>query len=247
LATIHLTGHRGAGGEAPENTLSGFRYAKGLGLSAVELDVHLSRDDQLVVIHDATVDRTTNGTGQVAGFTAAELAALDARGAFPDWPEPCGVPALAAVLDIVGDLDRIQVEIKRDEHVRLERLVPSVLRLIAARGLLDRVVVTSFEPAALELVQRHAPKQTRGYIGAWDSPDFLDTALQLGCRWAHVSSWNSSAEMVAACHDADLGVFGWPCNDEETLTRLLRWKVDGFTTDYPTAIGAVFARSGATG
>lgn len=242
MRRIQLTGHRGAGGEAPENTLSGFRYAKRLGLTAVEFDIHLSRDDQLVVIHDATVDRTTNGSGPVADFTAAELAALDARAAFPDWPEPCGVPTLPEVLDVIGDLERVQVEIKRDERERLERLVPAVLRLVSERGLTDRVVVTSFEPVALELVQRHAPLQPRGYIGAWDSQDFLDTAVRLGCRWAHVSSRTGAADTVAACHAAGLGVFGWPCNDEATLRRLLVWGVDGFTTDHPTAMRSVLER-----
>ncbi|MBA2277072.1 MAG: glycerophosphodiester phosphodiesterase [Chloroflexia bacterium] len=236
MPSIRLTGHRGARGEAPENTLSGFAYAKRLGLTAVEFDVHLSRDGELVVIHDATVDRTTNGSGPVADFTAAELAALDARASVPDWPEPCGVPTLAQVLDIVGGLETLLVEIKRDEPARLERVVPAVLRLLGERGLTDRVIVTSFEPVALELVQHHAPGQTRGYIGAWDGPDFLETALRLGCRSAHVSSRGGSAEMVAACHTAGLGVFGWPCNDEETLHRLLAWGVDGFTTDQPTAL-----------
>src|SRR5262245_48572737 len=89
-----IFGHRGAKGEAPENTLSGFSYARSVGVEAFELDVHLSADHELMVIHDATVDRTTNGNGPVAGFTAAELAALDARAGFAAWGVPVGVPRL---------------------------------------------------------------------------------------------------------------------------------------------------------
>ncbi len=222
--------------------MCGFRYAKGIGLTAVELDVHLSRDGELVVIHDATVDRTTYGTGPVANFTAAELAALDARAAFPGWSERCGVPTLAEVLDVVDDLEFLQIEIKRDEPIRLERVVPAVLSLIGERGLAGRVRITSFEPTALSLVQRHAPEQTRGYLGAWDSQEYLDTAIRLGCRWAHVAPHTSSAEMVAACRAAGLGVFGWRCNDEQALDRLLAWGVDGFTTDYPTTIRTALGR-----
>ena len=242
MSSIRLTGHRGAGGEAPENTLSGFRYAKGIGLTAVEFDVRLSRDGELVVIHDATVDRTTNGTGLVADFTAADLAALDARAGFPDWPETCGVPTLIEVLDVVDDLAYLQIEIKRDELIRLERLVPAVLRLIGERGLTDSVRITSFEPTALALVQRQAPGQACGYLGAWDSPEYLETARHLGCRWAHVSPHTSSAEMVAACRAAGLGVFGWGCNNQQALDRLLAWGVDGFTTDYPTTMRTALRR-----
>ena len=87
-------GHRGARAEAPENTVAGFRYARGIGLTAVEFDVRLTRDDRLVVIHDKTVDRTTDGTGAVADLTYRRIAGFDARGPFTDWPEPCRVPTL---------------------------------------------------------------------------------------------------------------------------------------------------------
>src|SRR5687768_9710541 len=84
-----LLGHRGARFEAPENTLPGFRYAIDLGLEAVEFDLRLTRDGEVVVIHDETVDRTTNGTGAVADLTLGEVQRLDARSIFPDWPESC--------------------------------------------------------------------------------------------------------------------------------------------------------------
>ena len=91
-------GHRGARGEAPENTLSGFGFALGLGVDGLELDVRLSADGQLVVIHDETVDRTTDAAGPVAAFRADQLARLDARGSCPEWPQRVGVPTLEQVL-----------------------------------------------------------------------------------------------------------------------------------------------------
>ena len=98
---MQLIGHRGARFEAPENTLAGFRHAIELGLSAVEFDVRVTRDNELVVIHDATVDRTTDGTGEVSSFSLAELRELDARAEFSDWPEVCQIPTLSEVLDVV--------------------------------------------------------------------------------------------------------------------------------------------------
>ncbi|MGB3329490.1 MAG: glycerophosphodiester phosphodiesterase family protein, partial [Thermomicrobiales bacterium] len=86
-APITLVGHRGAAFEAPENTLAGFRHAVDLGLRCVEFDIRLTADDQLAVIHDATVDRTTNGRGRVADHTMADLARLDARAIHDQWPE----------------------------------------------------------------------------------------------------------------------------------------------------------------
>ncbi len=87
-----IYGHRGARGEAPENTLAGFHRALAAGASRVELDLRLSSDEELVVIHDETVNRTTDGRGLVAHKSVAELARLDARRAGPDWPDPQSVP-----------------------------------------------------------------------------------------------------------------------------------------------------------
>src|SRR5688572_2391261 len=102
-----LYGHRGAGGEAPENTEAAFRYARALYLDGVQLDVRLSSDDELVVIHDETVDRTTTSRGRVASMKASKLAGLDARGNFPGWPEPVGVPTLDDAFDSSSGIPRI--------------------------------------------------------------------------------------------------------------------------------------------
>lgn len=231
-----IIGHRGARNEAPENTLAGFRHALGLGLTAVEFDIRLSRDHELVVIHDATVDRTTNGGGNVADLSLAELQALDARAQFHDWPESCTIPTLTEVLDLLGDRVTMLIEIKKDTPDRMETIVRQLIPRIDDRGIGERVIVTSFDPVALEIVQRLAPGQSRGYIGAWDSPAFLDTALDLGCVQADMNVASSSAGIVAAARDAGLRTVGWPCNDETALRTLLDWRVDAITTDEPTAI-----------
>lgn len=210
-------GHRGARGEAPENTLPGFTYARQAGVAAFELDVRLSADDQLVVIHDATVDRTTTATGPVAGFTAAELAALDARAAFPEWPTPAGVPRLADVLDAYAGTMRFAIEIKTDEPGRLERVGGLLAAAIGRYGLLGRVAVSSFDPLALEIVRRLAP----------------DVPLGRG-----------SAEIVKEAQANGLRVVGWLGNTPEDLERLLAWGVDGITSDYPSRALAFLGQRG---
>lgn len=233
---FQLIAHRGARGEAPENTIPGFRYARGLGLEAVELDVRLSRDGQLMVIHDDTVDRTTNATGPVSLFTAAELAALDARGSCPGWPDTTGVPTLEDTLGAILAFPRIQVEIKKDTPERMEAIIVSLLETIREHDIADRVILSSFEETAIEIIAARAPGQARAYIGAYDSGDFLETALRHGCTQADISLTTGTKEIVARAHERGLRVVGFQCNDADALARALDWGMDGATTDYPSTI-----------
>lgn len=234
---MQVIGHRGARFEAPENTLAGFAHAIALGLAAVEFDIRLSRDGELVVIHDATVDRTTDGSGAVSSFTAAELAALDARAGFADVALPCGVPAFDEVLDLLAPSGLgMMIEIKQDTPGREERIVVGVLERLRARNLTDRATITSFDPVALDAVAREAPGQRRGYIGAWDDEAFLETALRLGCAQADMHHTTASAAMVAKAHAAGLTVVGWPCNTPEEVALLTGWGVDAVTSDAPTLV-----------
>ncbi|MGB3327795.1 MAG: glycerophosphodiester phosphodiesterase family protein [Thermomicrobiales bacterium] len=240
---MQVIGHRGARHEAPENTLAGFAHAIALGLPAVEFDIRLSRDGELVVIHDATVDRTTTATGEVSAFTVAELAALDARSGFDAVPLPCGVPTFDAVLDLLAPAGLgMMIEIKQDAPEREERIVGGILARLRARSLTHRATITSFDPVALSFVARDAPEQRRGYIGAWDSDAFLETALRLGCVQVDMHHTTASAAMVAKAHAAGLAVVGWPCNTPEEIDLLRGWGVDAVTSDAPTLVQAALAR-----
>ena len=231
---VLLFGHRGARGEAPENTLPGFAHAYAAGVRAFELDVRLTANDRLAVLHDATVDRTTNGRGAVSTFTSARLARLDARADFGDWPEPCGVPLLDEVLEAYATNVRFAIEIKSDTPGRLERVATLVGGAIARFGIQERVAITSFDATALELMRIAAPHVPRVYIGAYDTPAFLETALALGCVQADIPLKRSSVEMVRAAQAVGLRVVGWLGNTREDLAALLEWSVDGIPTDHPT-------------
>jgi glycerophosphoryl diester phosphodiesterase len=243
---VLVFGHRGARGEAPENTLAGFAYALRQGVLALELDVRLSADGDLAVIHDATVDRTTDGTGPVAAFTAAELSRLDARGAHPEWPAPVGVPRLSEALDATAGRARLAIEIKTDAPERLERVCAALVERLRGRAS-RRVTVTSFDPAALEIMRRLAPGLPRAYIGAFDTPAFLETALRLECRQADVPVARGAPEVVRGAQANGLRVVGWPGNTEDELETLLRWGVDGVTSDFPgRALSFLRARGAST-
>jgi glycerophosphoryl diester phosphodiesterase len=240
-----LFGHRGARGEAPENTLTGFAYARRIGVDAFEFDVHLSADGELVVIHDPTVDRTTNGTGRVADMTATELAQLDARAAFPEWPEPAGVPPLTEVLDVVAGARHLEIEIKTATPERLERVVRRLLALIERYGIGERTTVSSFDPVALEIVWRLAQRQRRGFIAEFAGPADLETAFRLRCAQVDVPLKTGSPAVVAAAHAQGLTVTGWQGNTVDDLRTLLAWGVDQITSDYPSLAMAVLREAGA--
>jgi glycerophosphoryl diester phosphodiesterase len=208
MKTPILFGHRGAKGEAPENTLSGFAFARSVGVEAFELDVRLSADDEIMVIHDADVDRTTNGHGPVASFTASELATLDARAAFPTWGVPVGVPRLVDILNLFADTTTFQIEIKTDAPARLEIVSRKLVELIARYGIEGRTAVASFDPEALRILKRIAPEIPRAYIGAYDAPHFLETALELGCLGACIPLKTSTKATVATARERGLHVTG---------------------------------------
>jgi len=150
---IRILGHRGARDLWPENSITGFRNAIGLGVDAVELDIHLSRDGEIVVMHDTTLERTTLGSGLVQDRTAAELAATLLR----DTAE--GVPTLAAVLDVFQAAStELFIEIKTDV---VGRAYPGVERrivdMLTRRGMIGRAGVVCFVPDILETVRRIEP------------------------------------------------------------------------------------------
>lgn len=152
---VMTIGHRGARNLWPENSLDGFRRTKALGVEGVELDIHLSSDGELMVIHDPLLDRTTEGTGPVSAKTAAELAATRLRDGQGE-----GVPTLDAVLDIYKDSGiELHLEIKTDAlgypHKGLEQRLVEKVR---ARKLEKQAVLTCFVPEVLETVRRHGPE-----------------------------------------------------------------------------------------
>ena len=240
---MRIIGHRGAKAEAPENTLCGFSHALNLGLRTIEFDVRLTQDDQAIIMHDATVDRTTNGTGPVADLPAAYLATLDARSDFPNWPTPCGVPTLAATLDLLAPLDIIQIEFKTDAPERLDRLARITKPLIEERSLGHKVVFTSFDPVALEILLHHCPTIRRGYIGPWDTQEFVDQAHELKCWHAEVFR-TATPDRVKFLQDEGFYVVRSPCTPDLAPSSLA-WGVDAIITDHPTTLRDTLLQSGA--
>ncbi|MGW1341848.1 glycerophosphodiester phosphodiesterase [Kribbella sp. NPDC002412] len=216
-----ITGHRGALGTEPENTLRSFRRAVADGCDEIELDLRVTADDELVVLHDATVDRTTSGSGEVASLSFDELRSLDAGlgEVVPTWAETI------AAIDV-----RFQAEVKAARAVPL--LVES---LQADPALAARTMVTSSHADILLAVRQAMPSASTGLIFG-RTPDVADVlaltqAAQAGTALCGIAGL--TADGVDKLHAAGLDVTAWPVPDPEVLERAVALGVDGITTDNP--------------
>jgi glycerophosphoryl diester phosphodiesterase len=214
-------GHRGAAAEYPENTLPGFRRALELGIEGIELDVHLSKDGVPVVIHDETVDRTTNGKGAVADLTVAELRALDAG-------EGEHVPTLAEVLDLVGDELVVDIEIKA--NAAGEAVLDEV------RGRDTRWLISSFDWDVLRYV-RSVDKDAEIWVlalGATD--DALETVEELGATALALWQRAIDEDIAKMLIEKSVPFWPWTVNDPDQARQLLEWGAFGICTDEPTKL-----------
>lgn len=242
--------HRGGGGLAPENTLAAFDNGLSLGADGIELDVHLTRDGVAVVIHDPTLDRTTDGTGAVAAFDAAGLEVFDAgyrftaNGGHPWRGRGCRVPRLRDVLARVAC--PVLIELKTPEPA----LAAVVADDVRATGADSRVLIGSFHAAALDAIRTRAPHLRRGAdreaILANGRPPHgpLPAADFHSFQVPEVFSDERivTPEFVRRAHARGADVIVWTVDREEDIRRLLDWGVDGLITDRPdVAVPAVYA------
>lgn len=232
---MRLIGHRGARGEAPENTLSGFRYLRQLGVRAVELDIQVSADGELVIIHDNALERTTLSSGEVSRTDSATLARVNAtQRAFPDWPDVEGIPTLRDVMALLHDFEHIQFEVKAASETDCQTVARQFPPLWREFGFGDRAFTTSFNPRYLQLVREADPDIPRGFLFEKDFPgNPVEHALALGCRALGPHQARCDLALAAGAHEAGLLLATWTVNDIARMQELAKLGVDGVITDVP--------------
>ena len=237
-----LVGHRGARGEAPENTLASFQVAIEAGVTEMELDVRLSSDGQLIVLHDSDITRTTGMQGNVRQFTRAQLGVMDARRNTPGWHSPTGIPSLQEVVDLCGPQMRFQFEVKGADRAVLHQLAHHLTHMIHEQQLQSRVVVTSSHTGFLRMMATMAPDIERGYVCEYRYLQPTRRAQGLGCSWliAHYSLVTPA--LMRRARKRGLKVSVWTVNDLTEADRLTRLNVDSIITDYPTSFVSHFRR-----
>jgi glycerophosphoryl diester phosphodiesterase len=233
-------GHRGAKGEAPENSLEGFQHAFRQGIRHFELDLVLSKDGKPVIIHDLSVDRTTSKIGEVNSFTAAELAGMDARRNTTSWSSRVGVPGLETLLDELPDIEHLQLEVKKDGRRRLNVLCNRIVEVIQRRDLYSKAVVTSSDQWFLRQVKRRDRNVKVGLVTDRKFPRPVNVASRLHCDFLCVGWKICNRGMVEDAHRRGIKVSTWTVNRIHDMLRLEDMGVDSIITDFPTSTHMFF-------
>ena len=229
--------HRGASGHSPENTLAAFERAVQLGAGFIETDLHLTRDAQFVAIHDATLERTTNGRGAVRDFTLAELRQLDAGMWFDREYMGQRIPTLDEVLEFARKNDVIfYLEVKYDAAWGMHHSLVAALQKAENAA---RTIVISFDQATLAALRRVDASVMMGLLADEPGPDYVKDALELGARQMCPQVSLLTPDLVQRAHGADLQVATWTVNDAEAMRRVIDAGVDGIMTNFPDRLGAV--------
>lgn len=230
VVTPLIEAHRGDSANAPENTLAAFARALALAVPSIELDVHSARDGTLMVIHDDTVDRTSDGAGVVCDRTVDELRRLDVGAKF--GPPFIGerIPRLSEVLQMVAPTPaQLNVEIKLSPAgMNVPRTVARLLRQFGKQG---EYIVSSFDLSCLLQVRALDPEITLALIG--NGPEVLARARQHGLPWINCNHRTVDKELVACAHRQGIRVSVWTVDDPKTLPFWRRAGVDKICTNRP--------------
>jgi glycerophosphoryl diester phosphodiesterase len=238
--------HRGASGHAPANTISAFVLAAEMGADGVELDVHLSRDGEVVVIHDDTVDATTDGHGRVSAMSLADLRTLDAGSWFGERFSGERIPTLQEVFDAIGHRLLVNVEIKVEAGYHPIAQEEEVVRLIEDNQMIDRVIVSSFSPRSLRRVHKLDPNTRLGLLYGRPEPAVLPLVLRwLGVRYdaLHPSFQMVDARYIERARRWGVQVNVWTVNAAGDMVRMRDLGVDSIITNYPDVLRDVLAKA----
>jgi glycerophosphoryl diester phosphodiesterase len=230
-----VIGHRGAAGDAPENTLASFQLALEQGVDGIELDIHLTKDGDIVVCHDPTIDRTTNGSGYIVDMQVAEIKRFDAGGWFSEQYAGECIPTLSEVFDQVPDNIMINIEIKYAYQGLLEAQLIDFLR---KRNRIDHVVISSFDHKCMQRLKTAESSVKIGLLYAANLYDHAGYAKQLGVDVYSIHPqyqliekadvWNAKA--------AGLRTYPFTINVEEDFLKIMEYGVSGIITDFPAKL-----------
>lgn len=235
--------HRGGALLAPENTLEAFQAGIASGADQLELDIHLSKDDVIIVMHDPTLQRTANQSGAIRDYIAAELKQFNAASAHPGH-SPLEIPTLKEVLDLVKDTNlELQIEIKMDKDGnRYEGIEERLIALLKEYELIDRSIVISFDFPTLARIRELQPSLrtgalvSRAYmskIGSKGPKAVAEGIKALQVDYIGINHTYLSPALHQELRYQELGIGAWTVNDEEAMKKIATLGVDFITSDRP--------------
>ena len=217
---VIVTGHRGAGFLEPENTIRAMQKAIQLGVDQIEIDTHLTKDKKIAVIHDSTLDRTTNGCGFISDYTLEELKQLDAG-------KGEKIPTLQEIIDVVRGKATLQIELKELD------VTDQVVKGVMENKLSEDVVISSFWHQAVKRVKEINPRVKTGVLFTCSPIDVIQLARNAKAEAIHPNVNYVNASMVDEAHRQGLTVRAWNADDERQMTKILHMNVDALGSNRP--------------
>jgi glycerophosphoryl diester phosphodiesterase len=232
-----IIAHRGQSLEVPENTTEAYRRAIELGVEMIEADVHISRDRKLVMMHDSTLDRTTDGHGPVSGLTSAELAELDAGRSFGEEFAGVRIPTTEETIELArGAGIWMCFEVKGGTPAESEEIANALVRLLVARDALGFAAMSGYDHGVLAIAKRYAPalvlapERLPDHV-ALDAEVAIVQARALDAPIIQVHHRFLTAALVDALHEAGVAVWSWPTTKEDEIVSSVASGADGLMGD----------------
>ena len=232
--------HRGDSWYYPENTMLSFKKALNLSIYGIELDIHKSKDNQLVVIHDETINRTFRGKGFVKDYTLKELQSFKCKKLFFKNNKSCRIPSLKEVFELIKDKDiTLNIEVKTDLiNYNLEE---DLIDLIKKYKIENKILVSSFNYKCLRKFQDIEPNLKYGSLYSYKSgytseTNIIEHAKKLNVHSIHISKWLLTKNIIDLAHDNNLEVFVYTVNTPLSILKIMNYNIDGVFTDFPNLI-----------
>ncbi len=236
--------HRGFSGCYPENTMLAFRKAIEAGCEGIELDVHLTKDDKVVIIHDAAIDRTSNGSGLVGDMTYEELCQVDFSAAYAGKVPFQKIPTLHEYFELVRDLDiitNIELKSSANEHSGIELAVYGLIREF---GLTKKVIISSFNFRSLQRMKAIAPEIECGFLIDSALPDAGDYLRAHGMDAYHPQFRTLTGADMLELQEHNVKTNAWTVNEPEDIRMMIELDVDGIIGNFPDRTAQELRRAG---
>lgn len=245
---IKVLAHRGASGYAPENTIPAFKMAADMGADGVELDIQLTKDGEIVVIHDETIDRTSNGSGNVRDYTLEELRQFDynyqnvtdpkskkkiqGEKMYPEY-DKVDIPTMREVFELLKPTDMI-INIELKTGIVFYPIEEKILELTKEMGMEDRVIYSSFNHYSVMKIKELQPDAVCGFLYADGPIDMPEYAVNHGVEALHPAGYNLRyPDFVRKCHEKNVDINVWTINTEEQIQACVDAKVTSIIGNYP--------------
>lgn len=249
MKKINIISHRGANKYAPQNTIPAFKKSVEIGIDGFETDVHITKDEQLVLCHNYTIDETSDGKGKIAEKTLKELESYDFGGYFSPKYKNTKIPTVDEFLSFVEgtDISVLNIELKSPEENETA-IVRETIRLVKEHGLFEKLIISSFDPKLLveakEIDQStktgllYSPNQRSTYKNRLISRP-IDYAKSIGVDAIHPIHMFVDERLVSNAHEAGMLVNPWTVDTVKQIERMIKCGVDGIITNFPDVVGGL--------